>query len=58
MKMPEYEILYRKKWEDYPEYEQVFAEDDYEAVTKFFQYCKDYKGYEPSDLEIIKLEVL
>lgn len=53
-----YEIMYRKKLEDYPEYAQVVADDDYSAVVEFFKYCKDTKGYEPSDIEIIKLEVL
>lgn len=56
--MKEYEILYRKKWDDYPEYAHVFAEDDYDAVVEFFKYCKDIKGYEPSDIHIIKLEVV
>ena len=53
-----YEIMYRKKWEDYPEYAQVVADDEYDAVVDFFKYCKDYEDYEPSDIEIIKLEVL
>ncbi|MCH1677409.1 hypothetical protein [Enterococcus faecalis] len=56
--MKEYEIIYRKKWEDYPEFEQVFAEVDYDAVVEFFKYCKETKGYAPSDIEIIKLEVV
>lgn len=53
-----YDIMYRKKWEDYPEYAQVFADDDYDAVVEFFKHSKDYKGYEPSHIEIIKLEVV
>ncbi|ALO80919.1 hypothetical protein AVT93_gp51 [Enterococcus phage vB_EfaS_IME196] len=56
--MKEYEIIYRKKWEDYPEFEQVFAEVDYDAVVEFFKYCKETKGYAPSDIEIIKLEAV
>lgn len=56
--MPEYEILYRKKWEDYPEYEQVFAEDDYDAVVKFFENINEKTCLQPHEVEIIKLEVL
>ncbi|WZP35218.1 hypothetical protein [Enterococcus phage vB_Efs22_KEN09] len=56
--MKEYEILYRIRWEDYPLYEQVFAEDEYDAVVEFFKYCTDTRGYAPSEIEIIRLEVV
>lgn len=51
----EYQIMYRMKYEDYPEYEDVHAIDEYDAIVEFFNILKPIK---PEQIEIIKLEVL
>lgn len=53
--MKEYEIMYRMKTEDYPEYEHICAVDEYDAIVDFFNVLKPIK---PEQIEIIKLEVL
>lgn len=53
--MNEYEIMYRMKTEDYPEYEHICAVDEYDAIVDFFEVLKPIK---PEQIEIIKLEVL
>lgn len=53
--MKEYEIMYRMRYDDYPEYEHVSAVDEYDAIVEFFNILKPIK---PEQIEIIKLEVL
>lgn len=53
--MKNYQIMYRMKWEDHPEYEDVYAIDEYDAIVEFFEALKPIK---PEQIEIIKLEVL
>lgn len=53
--MKEYEIMYRMRYDDYPEYEHASAVDEYDAIVEFFNILKPIK---PEQIEIIKLEVL
>lgn len=53
--MKNYQIMYRMKWEDYPEYEEVYAIDEYDAIVDFFEILAPIK---PEQIEIIRLERL
>lgn len=53
--MKDYEIMYRLKWDEYPQYKHIVGIDEYDAIVEFFNVLKPIK---PEQIEIIKWEEL